>query len=146
MQRTKFASYLALLLRETGKRIRDSWLRHVGGLLVTAVLPGLITYVLTRDQKGSETTAYVAGVVVVFGFLYEVVQFFFIAGRDLFDAERTKAVTAQKERADAARILIRFVRHARISSSTRAPMLLDIHLLSRRRRKGLPPSTSTSCS
>jgi hypothetical protein len=92
-----FWRYVWRLLGHTGQKLKTSWPKHLAGLVVAAGLPGVVTYVLTNDRKGAETTFYVAAVVTAITFVYEVVYFFFIAGRDALDAETRRAADFEAE-------------------------------------------------
>jgi hypothetical protein len=94
-EETTFARYVWLLARHTFRKARTQWIRHFGGLMITAAIPAVATYLLTNDRRGTETTLYVGSVVVGVAFAYEVVHLFFLAGRDLLDAERQRAVCAE---------------------------------------------------
>lgn len=96
--RTGFWKYVALLFRKTGARLRASWPKHLGGLATTAGLPGILTYVFTQDRTASEVTLYVGSVVVGCGLVYEFITVFFVSGRDLFDGERSRALSAERYR------------------------------------------------
>ena len=80
--------------------------------MATAALPAVATYVFTKDLRGSATTAYVGMAVAVCVLIYESIQLFLVAGRDLLDEEKA-ATRSAKAVSDGAAEEVRLLRSPR---------------------------------